>query len=90
MYGMRSVLLLIWQMKHVTRKTKNNLTFMVNGHPMKGITEQLGIKNVERIANESSDFRVRVMGMVYNATFNNMSVISWQRVLLVEEANKHK
>jgi hypothetical protein len=29
-------------------------------------------------------FKVRVM--VYNATFNNISVISWQSVLLVEES----
>ena len=28
---------------------------------------------------------VRVMVMVFNATFNNISVISWQSVLLVEE-----
>jgi len=26
-----------------------------------------------------------VMVMVFNATFNNMSVISWQSVLIVEE-----
>ena len=29
------------------------------------------------------DFRVRVI--VFNATFNNISVISWKSVLLVEE-----
>jgi len=29
--------------------------------------------------------RVRVRIMVFNATFNNISVISWQSVLLVEE-----
>jgi hypothetical protein len=29
---------------------------------------------------------VRVRVMVLNATFNNISVISWQSVLLVEEA----
>jgi hypothetical protein len=28
---------------------------------------------------------VRVMVMVFNATVNNISVISWQSVLLVEE-----
>jgi hypothetical protein len=27
----------------------------------------------------------RVRAMVFNATFNNISVISWQSVLLVEE-----
>ena len=27
----------------------------------------------------------RVMVMVFNATFNNISVISWRSVLLVEE-----
>jgi hypothetical protein len=27
---------------------------------------------------------VRVISMVFNATFNNISVISWQSVLLVE------
>ena len=29
--------------------------------------------------------RVRVKVMVFNATFNNISVISWQSILLVEE-----
>jgi uncharacterized DUF497 family protein len=28
---------------------------------------------------------IRVMVMVFNATFNNISVISWRSVLLVEE-----
>ena len=27
--------------------------------------------------------------MVFNATFNNISVISWQSVLLVEETGRH-
>ena len=27
--------------------------------------------------------------MVFNATFNNISVISWRSVLLVEETDKH-
>jgi hypothetical protein len=27
--------------------------------------------------------------MVFNATFNNISVISWQSVLLVEETEVH-
>jgi len=30
-------------------------------------------------------YRVRVRAMVINATFNNISVISWRSVLLVEE-----
>ena len=29
--------------------------------------------------------RVRVMVMMFNATFNNISVISWRSVLLVED-----
>ena len=29
--------------------------------------------------------RIRVMVMVFNATFNNISFLSWQSVLLVEE-----
>jgi hypothetical protein len=33
--------------------------------------------------NKTVIFRVRVM--VFNATFNNISAISWQSVLLVEE-----
>jgi hypothetical protein len=33
------------------------------------------------------NFRVRVM--VFNATFNNISVISWLSVLLVEETGKN-
>jgi hypothetical protein len=30
-------------------------------------------------------FRLGVRVMVFNATFNNISVISWRSVLLVEE-----
>ena len=30
-------------------------------------------------------FRVRVRVMVFSATFNNISVLSWQLVVLVEE-----
>jgi hypothetical protein len=32
---------------------------------------------------------VRVRVMVFNATFNNISVISWRSVLLVEETGEH-
>jgi hypothetical protein len=31
------------------------------------------------------DYRKRVRVWVFNTTFNNISVISWQSVLLVEE-----
>jgi hypothetical protein len=31
------------------------------------------------------ELRVRIRVMVFNATFNNISVISWQSILLVEE-----
>ena len=33
--------------------------------------------------------RVRVMVMVVNTTFNNISIISWRSVLLVEETAVH-
>ena len=33
---------------------------------------------------------VRVRVMVFNATFNNISVISWQSVLLVEETEENR
>jgi len=33
-------------------------------------------------------FRVSIRVMVFNATFNNISVILWQSVLLVEEAEE--
>jgi hypothetical protein len=29
--------------------------------------------------------KIRVMARVFNATFNNISIISWRSVLLVEE-----
>jgi hypothetical protein len=29
--------------------------------------------------------KVRVMAMIFNATFNNISAISWRSVLLLEE-----
>ena len=35
-----------------------------------------------------SDIRVRVKVMVFNATFNNISGISWWSVLLVEESGE--
>jgi hypothetical protein len=39
-------------------------------------------------------YRVRARVMVFNATFSNISVISWQSVLLVEETevpgNEHQ
>ena len=35
----------------------------------------------------TTTYRVRVM--VFNATFNNCSVISWRSVLLVEETGVH-
>ena len=35
--------------------------------------------------NQNTVLRVRVMFMVFNATVNNISVISWQSVLLVQE-----
>jgi hypothetical protein len=31
------------------------------------------------------NYRIRVRVVVFNATFNNISVISWRSVLLVEE-----
>ena len=34
-------------------------------------------------------YRVSVGGMVFNATFNNISVISWVSVVLVEEIGVH-
>jgi hypothetical protein len=34
---------------------------------------------------KTCNFRSFVCFMVFNATFNNISVISWQSVLLVEE-----
>ena len=32
-----------------------------------------------------NDIKFRVRVMVFNATFNNFSVISWRSVLLIEE-----
>jgi len=37
----------------------------------------------QQLINPYIDFRVRVM--VFNVTFNNISVISWRSVLLMEE-----
>ena len=34
---------------------------------------------------DMADLWLRLRFMVFNATFNNISVISWQSVLLVEE-----
>jgi hypothetical protein len=38
---------------------------------------------------ENKDKRGRVRIRVFNATFNNISVISWRSVLLVEETGGH-
>jgi len=39
--------------------------------------------------NISVYFRIRGEGYVFNATFNNISAISWRSVLLVEETGVH-
>jgi hypothetical protein len=36
----------------------------------------------------SNNMRIMVRVMAFNATFNNMSVISWQSVLLVDEVKQ--
>ena len=43
------------------------------------------IKLVLQIIKKMSGQWVRVRAMVFNATFNNISDISWQSVLLVDE-----
>ena len=40
-------------------------------------------RNVLNVLNKTNEIEVRVM--VFNATFNNISVIMWQSVLLLEE-----
>jgi hypothetical protein len=42
-------------------------------------------KNVNNVSCLFLTLSEWVMGMVFSATFNNISVISWQSVLLVEE-----
>jgi hypothetical protein len=42
------------------------------------------MKNGEKSSKTKKEIR-RVRVMVFNATFNNTSVISWQSALLVEE-----
>jgi len=37
----------------------------------------------------SYSFRVSIRVMVFNATFNNISVISWESVLLMEETGEN-
>jgi hypothetical protein len=37
------------------------------------------------VSKDKRQLYVKVRVMVFNATFNNISVISWQSVLLVEE-----
>jgi hypothetical protein len=49
----------------------------------------LGILLSKRWEDDARKYLFRLVGlgnfMVFNATFNNISVISWQSVLLVEE-----
>jgi hypothetical protein len=42
-------------------------------------------KRIESVINTFIIINVRVRVMVFNATFNNISVISWRSVLVVEE-----
>jgi hypothetical protein len=46
---------------------------------------QSNIENQTTIGNMIASLRYRVRIMVFNATFNSISVISWQTDLLVEE-----
>jgi hypothetical protein len=41
--------------------------------------------NTQSSATNKSDYHNRVRVMVFNATFNNISVISWRSVLLVKQ-----
>jgi len=48
----------------------------------------MNLINIDIISNSSRSFRMFIANgwiMVFNATFNNISVISWLSVLLVEE-----
>jgi energy-converting hydrogenase Eha subunit E len=49
--------------------------------------KQTMLKSVLLIFNHYDTFRLGVM--VFNATFNNISVISWRSVLLVEETGEN-
>jgi len=42
-------------------------------------------KNIEEATRDICMMNYRGRGMVFNATFNNVSAISWRSVLLVEE-----
>ena len=44
---------------------------------------------IERVVDIEFKFRVRVRVMMFNATFNNISVISWRSVLLMEVNGIH-
>ena len=45
---------------------------------------------MERVVDIEFKFRVRVRVMMFNATFNNSSVISWRSVLLMEVNGIHR
>jgi hypothetical protein len=44
---------------------------------------------IELSATSNQDTRVNVRVVVFNATFNNISVISWRSVLLVEKIRRN-
>ena len=56
---------------------------MRNNHIFQSLTIKEKLIDILRVI---VNMRVLVGCMVFNATFNNISVISWQSVLLVEES----
>jgi len=43
------------------------------------------LNEIAFVSNLNIELRINVRAMVFNATFNNISVISWRSVLLMED-----
>ena len=65
------------------QQIKTNLQY--KGWDTNPISQLTRISNTIVVELGNLHLKIRVILMVLNATFNNISVISWQSILLVEE-----
>ena len=54
------------------------------------IVNKLPVNYVKRITQRCTCVQVYVRVMMFNAAFNNISVISWRSVILVEETGENR
>ena len=83
-----SLLLSIMKRRYIIKYTRHVSVIYFIGYTTSEKVEVGKPKDLNMIANVSDDHLcLRVIAMVFNATFNKISVISWRSALLVKVAS---